>query len=393
MRIRSLLPVVLAALGALLLVASVFAGAGSAKEAAGKAGAFKKGGTLRVAISEGDFEHTDPGIAYDTTSWSMMYAANMNLVNYPEKPGAEGSKLYPEAAEAFPTVSKDGKTYTFRVRKGLKLSNGKPVTAASFKRALERNLSPKMGSPLGVNVHMDKLIQGGTAFLDGKTQTISGVKAAGQVLTVRLTKADPTFVSILAMQWYAAVDPALPYTDKGVDTYASAGPYYIKSRDTGRSLVLVRNPYYKGNRPANPDQMVFTVNTDQSQTYLQVKNGDFDYDAGAGPPPTEFASLGQQYGVNKPGGRFFVGNLGCVNYLSLTTSRAPFSTLNTRKGFEWGVDRPALLRLSGAYAGKRTDQILVPGIPGYKDFHLYAIKGADPVKAKQVAGNVSGTIV
>jgi peptide/nickel transport system substrate-binding protein len=388
-----LLPVAIAALGALLLVASVFAGAGSAKAAAGKAGAFKKGGTLKIALSEADFEHSDPGIAYDTTSWAMMYAINQTLVSYPEKPGVEGSKLYPEAAEAFPTVSKDGKTYVFRIRKGLKLSNGKAVTAASFKRALERNLSPKMGSPLGVNVHMDKLIQGGTAFLDGKTQVLSGVKAAGQVLTVKLTKADPTFVSIMAMQWYAAIDPSLPYTDKGVDTYASAGPYYIKSRDVGRSLVLVRNPYYKGNRPANPDQIVFTANTDQSQTFLQVKNGDFDYDAGAGSPPTEYAGLGQQYGVNKPGGRFFVGNLTCVNYLALNTSRAPFSTLNTRKGFEWGIDRPALLRLSGAYAGKRTDQILVPGIPGYKDFHLYAIKGADPVKAKQIAGNVSGTIV
>jgi peptide/nickel transport system substrate-binding protein len=393
MRIRTLLPVALAALGALLLVVSVFAGAGSAKAAAGKAGAFKKGGTLKLAISEGDVEYTDPGIAYDTTSWSLLYTVNQNLVNYPEKPGAEGSKLYPEAAEAFPTVSKDGKTYVFKIRKGVKLSNGKAVTAASFKRALERNLSPKMGSPLGVNVHMDKLIQGGTAFLDGKTSTLAGVKASGQVLTVRLTKADPTFVSIMAMQWYGAIDPTLPYSEKGVTTYASAGPYYIKSRDVGRSIVLVRNPNYKGSRPANPDQIVFTANTEQSQTFLQVKNGDFDYDAGAGTPPTEYASLGEQYGVNKAGGRFFVGNLTCVSYLAFNTSRAPFSTLNTRKGFEWGIDRPALLRLSGKYAGKRTDQILVPGIPGYKDFHLYAIKGADPAKAKSIAGTVSGTIV
>jgi peptide/nickel transport system substrate-binding protein len=393
MRIRTLLPVALAALGALLLVVSVFAGAGSAKAAAGKAGAFKKGGTLKVAISEGDFSNVDPGIAYETTPWSMLYTTQQLLVNYPEKPGAEGAKLYPEAAEAFPTVSKDGKTYVFKIRKGLRFSDGSAVTAASFKRALERNLSPKMGSPLGVNVHLDTLIQGGSAFLDGKAQALSGVKAAGQTLTVRLTKADPTFVSIMAMQWFGAVKPNMPYTEKGLEIYPSSGPYYIKSHDVGRSLVLVRNPYYKGNRPANPDQIVFTVNTDQSQTYLQVKNGDFDYDAGAGPPPTEYAGLGATYGVNKAGGRFFVGNLTCVSYLALNTSRAPFSTLNTRKGFEWGVDRPALLRLSGKYAGKRTDQILVPGIPGYKDFHLYAIKGADPAKAKQIAGNVGGTVV
>ncbi len=391
MRIRTLLPVALAALGALLLVVSAFAGAGSAKAAAGKAGAFKKGGTLKIAISEGDFEHTDPGIAYDTTSWSMLYTVNQTLVNYPEKPGVEGSKLYPEAAEAFPTVSKDGKTYTFKIRSGLKFSNGAPVTAAAFKRAIERNLSPEMGSPLGVNVHIDKLIQGGSAFLDGKTKVLSGVKANGQTLTVTLTKPDPTFVSIMAMQWYAAVPPSTPYSEKDVDKIPSAGPYYIKSHEPGRSLVLARNPYYKGSRPANPDQIVFTVNTDQAQTFLQVKNGDFDYDAGAGAPPTAYEDLGKQYGVNKS--RFFVGNLTCVSYIALNTTRAPFNTLNTRKGVEWAVDRPAMLRISGKYAGKRTDQILVPGIPGFKDFHLYAIKGADYAKAKQIAGNVSGTVV
>jgi peptide/nickel transport system substrate-binding protein len=393
MRIRTLLPVALAALGALLLVVSAFAGAGSARAATGKTGAFKKGGTLRVAISEADFEHVDPGIAYDTTSWAMLYTVNQTLVNYPEKPGAEGSKLYPEAAEAFPTVSKDGKTYTFKIRKGMRFSDGSPVTAAAFKRAIERNLSPKMGSPLGVNVHMDELIQGAAAYLDGKANVLSGVTAKGQVLTVKLTKADPTFVSIMAMQWFGAVPPNTPFSERDVEHIASAGPYFIKSHDTGRSLLLARNPHYKGSRPANPDQIVFTVNTDQAQTFLQVKNGDYDYDAGAGSPPTEYEGLGRQYGVNKPGGRFFVGTLTCVNYLTLNTSRAPFNQLSTRKGVQWAVDRPALLRLSGKYAGKRTDQILVPGVPGFKDFHLYAIKGADPAKARQLAGSVSGTIV
>jgi len=391
MRIRTLLPVVLAALGALLLVVSVFAGAGSAKAAAGKAGAFKKGGTLKIAISEGDFSNVDPGIAYEVTPWSMMWATQVLLVNYPEKTGTEGSKLYPEGAEAFPTISKDGKTYVFKVRKGLRFSDGTPVTAAAYKRALERNLSPEMGSPLGVNVQLHKLIVGGEAFLDGKTKVLSGVAAKGQVLTVKLTKADPTFVSIMAMQWFGAVKPDTPYTDKGLTIYPSAGPYYIKAHDVGRSLVLARNPYYKGSRPANPDQIVFTANTDQAQTFLQVKNGDFDYDAGAGSPPTEYEGLGATYGINKS--RFFVGPITCVFYVAMNTSRAPFSNLNVRKGFEWAIDRPALLRLGGKYAGKRTDQILVPGVPGFKDFRLYAIKGADPAKAKQIAGNVSGTVL
>ena len=383
MRIKTSIAAALALVGASMLVASAFAG--TSGTAASSSAAAKKGGTLRINVPDTDFEYTDPGLSYDTLGWSMIYATNMMLANYPEKAGAPGSKLYPEAAEAFPKISKDGKTYVWKIRKGLKFSDGSPVTAAAYQRALERNLSPKMGqgSPVGVNVHMDELIVGGTAFLEGKTQTISGVKAAGQTLTIKLVKPDPTFVSIMAMQWYTAVKPNTPYTDKGLDTYPSAGPYYIKARDNGKSLLLERNPNYKGNRPANPDKIVFTTNVDVNQSLLQVKAGQSDLTIGL--PPTAHDELGKEFGVNK--GRYFVGPQTCVFYTALNTSRAPFNNLAARKAANWAIDRPALVRLSGKYAGKRHDQILVPGVPGYKEYKLYAIKGSDIAKAKQVGGS------
>jgi peptide/nickel transport system substrate-binding protein len=82
-----------------------------------------------------------------------------------------------------------------------------------------------------------------------------------------------------------------------------------------------------------------------------------------------------------------------VLYTALNTTRAPFSSLAARKAANWGIDRPALVRLSGKYAGKRHDQILVPGVPGYKEYKLYAIKGADVAKAKAVGGSaIKGTV-
>ena len=71
----------------------------------------------------------------------------------------------------------------------------------------------------------------------------------------------------------------------------------------------------------------------------------------------------------------------------MNTARAPFNNVSLRKAVNWAIDRPAQVRLLGAYAGTRTDQILVPGIPGYKKFSAYAIKGADVAKAKQVGGS------
>jgi peptide/nickel transport system substrate-binding protein len=101
----------------------------------------------------------------------------------------------------------------------------------------------------------------------------------------------------------------------------------------------------------------------------------------SGVPPTAAASLGTP---NQ--GQFKVGPTACVAYLLLNTSRAPTNSLAVRRALNYGVDRPALLRLLGKYAGSRTDQVLVPGIPGYKPFKIYAYSGANLLKAKQVGG-------
>jgi peptide/nickel transport system substrate-binding protein len=175
----------------------------------------------------------------------------------------------------------------------------------------------------------------------------------------------------------------MAYSSQGINVYPAAGPYYIASRDPGRSTVLKRNPYYKGSRPANPDQIVFTPNVNTDQSLLQVKAGQSDMDL-IGVPSTSAAGLAQQYGVNK--GRFFVGSTSCVNYMAMNNARAPFNNVNVRKAVEYAIDRPAQVRLLGAYAGKRTSQMLVPGIPGYKPFNAYPLKGADVAKAKSIGG-------
>ena len=220
--------VVFAVLGASMLIAALCAAtAASAPRSTSAAHSARalRGGTLRVNASNNDFEFSDPGIAYDNLSWSMLFTTQMLLVNFPEQNGQAGSVLYPEAATSFPKVSKDGKTYVFHIRPGLKFSDGSPVTAASYQRAWERDLSPKMGSPRGVNDQFQHVIVGAEAFLDGKTQSISGITARGLTLTFHLTKPNPTFTAYMGMQWFGAVKTNMPYTTSGITTsYPSAGP-------------------------------------------------------------------------------------------------------------------------------------------------------------------------
>jgi peptide/nickel transport system substrate-binding protein len=383
MRRKQVLSLFMLVLGVAMLVAAVSVGAASSSTKRAGSAEANKGGTLKLNQAESDFDFVDPQLAYRTDDWNMIYSTSMPLVGFPEKAGAAGAQLVPIGATAFPTVSKDGKTYTFHIRPGLKFSDGSPVTAAAYQRSWERILSPKMGSPLGVNLSLQDDIVGGQAFLDGKAAHISGISAKGLTLSFRLTSPNATFVSILSMQWFTAVKPNTPYSSTGLNVYPAAGPYYIASRDPGRSTVLKRNPYYKGDRPANPDQIVFTPNVNTDQSLLQVKAGQADLDI-IGVPSTSAASLAQQYGVNK--GRFFVGPTSCVNYMAMNNARAPFNNLAVRKAVEYAIDRPAQVRLLGAYAGKRTSQMLVPGIPGYRPFNAYPIKGADVAKAKAIGG-------
>ena len=161
---------------------------------------------------------------------------------------------------------------------------------------------------------------------------------------------------------------------------------------SGSQLTLARNPNYKGSRPSNADRIVYTVNTDQNQSLLQVRAGQADYDA-SGVPPTAHADLGQQYGVKKGGaGRYFVNSYMGVGYVALNTSRAPFSRVNIRKAANFAIDRPAMVRVSGKFYGKRTDQILPPSLQGYREATLYPIKGADPAKARQLSGGAGNTV-
>lgn len=375
---RLLLALGLAVIGAGLFVAAALAG--STSTATSSQAGVTRGGTLRLNVSDTDYEFLDPALSYDSIGWATLYAVNMMLLNYPDKPGsAGGNQLVPEAATAFPTVSKNGKVYTFTIRSGVKFSDGSPLTAAAFARAIFRACHPDQGSPA---VAFANNIAGCEAFNQGKG-SLTGVKASGQKLTVTLLRADPTFVAQISMPFFAGVKPNMPISPKGENVYPSAGPYRIVSREPGRSLVLERNKLYKGNRPANADRIVVTVNTDQNQSLLQVRAGDADHDLG-GIPAVANAQLAEEFGVNKS--RYFVNPLVGTGYIALNTARPAFSNVKARQAANFAVDRPALLRTRGKFGGKRTDQVLAPQLPGFRNAELYPIQGAQPTKAKSLWG-------
>ena len=364
------------AVGLSMLVVAGFVGsAKSASGAAGKSG--KIGGTLNVNVSATDFDFLDPALSYSSWTWQFTYLTNLKLLNYPDKPAPEGGLLVPEAAD-LPAVAADGKTYTFTVKPGFKFNTGEAVTAQSFADAIDRTLNPKMQSPGAQDIFLGAVV-GYADMVGGKTSHLSGVTVKGNTLTVKLSQVDPAFLSKISLPFFAAIPKGLPINDKGERTPAMAGPYYIKSYEIGRQAVFEKNPNYKGNRPSNFDRIIATVNTDLDQSFLQVKSGQADFDAG-GLPPAQVASLTPLLGK-----QFFVNTQLEVDYVAMNTSAGRFfSDVNARKAANYAVDRSAMLRARGAFGGVRTDQILPPGLLGFRDEKIYPISGANPAKAKEL---------
>jgi len=384
MRKKFLLSAGMVAVGAAMLAAAVIVG----PAAGGTVKASAKGGTVQVAHSTSDFDNLDPAIAYVQDDWTVEYVTALKLLYYPDKSGAEGSNLAPDATTGFPVISKDGKTYTFTIKPGLKLSDGSAVTAANFKAAFDRDADPTMNSPVAAFLTD---VVGFNAVIAKTSKSVSGVTASGMKLTIKLTTPDGGLLNKLAMPFLQAIPVNMAHDPNGLQTYPSGGPYFIASRVPNRQTVLKKNPFYKGPRPQNSNTIVITVGGDQQQTFLQVRNGTYVYDMGAGPPPAAYAELAQTFGVNK--GRLWVFPNLITDYLALNTTHPGMSSVAQRKSVNYAIDRPALVRILGYLGGKRATQLLPPALAGgHANKNLYPIRGADFKTAKKLnpsCGNIN----
>jgi len=380
---RLWLSVTMLVAGASLLVAASLA------NAAGNAPALKQGGVYKLGTT-GASTQVDPQLAYVTTAWSLEYATQAKLYNYPDKAGAAGAKLVPEVAANY-KVSNGGRTYVFTIRKGFKFSDGKPVTAASFKYAIDRTANKTLGSP-GASFITDKAgtnIVGALAVNAGNGTHVSGVTAKGNRLTIRLTRSDPTFLSKITMPFFSATSTKLPLTTEVTGAYPSAGPYYFSLNDVDRLTSIRVNKFYKKgpgrHRTHNLSGVDIQWNLNEQTAYLQTRSNQLD----EGPiPAANVPDVRKDYGVNK--GRYWVFSSNCTGYLPMNMSRSLFkSDTKLRQAINYGVSRKQYVDQAGLDAGKPWSHLLNPSVPGWTKTQPYPLSAPNIAKARQLAGNIS----
>ncbi len=348
-----------------------------------------RGGTLRIVSSQ-DIDSLDPALWFQAPSWSIGWATCSNLVTYPDRPAPAGSRVVPDAASGWDVLDR-GRTYVFHIRSGLRFSDGKPLTAANFAAAINRVLNPVMQAPAVGNGDIGPDIVGGQAVIDGKAKTASGIIARSTTLTVKLTKSRPDILARLTLPWFCPIPTDLPLDPAGIDFVPGSGPYYVASRQVGHQIVLKRNPYYHGSRPSNPARIVISITgTPESNTALVQRNGaDLSWDD---IPPELGPQLAARYGFNRSLLRL-QGGAAFAYFLILNTSSPLFKgNPQLRRAINYAVDRPSLVRAAGGFlSSRRTDQLLPPGMPGFRDVHLYPIKGPDLKTARRLAaGHLRG---
>lgn len=224
----------------------------------GGGGSPKKGGEITIAYPEPDsFDPHWSAFAQDIGVQRMVFRGLYRL--------NKDNKAEPELAASMPTISADGKTYTVKLKPGLKWSDGQPLTAKDFVAGIQRTCDPDnagnykdtIGNVVGCDEFYDaaKATDAEKAALRDKV----GIKALDDTtVEIKLENPQPTFTLVLSL-WMTFPSPSHivktssePWPD--VTKLAYNGPYKIQEYKAKDQAVLVRNDNFWGT-PANIDKI------------------------------------------------------------------------------------------------------------------------------------------
>jgi class 3 adenylate cyclase/ABC-type transport system substrate-binding protein len=348
-------------------------------------------GPVLTMLAQAGGTPLDPAILGGPLWYQLFHTSCISLVNYPDKPGAAGLELQPEAAAAMPIVSADGLTYTFTVRSGFRFSppSNEEVTAETFRFSLERLLSPKLGSDFNP-AYLSGII-GVDEFRAGTTPHVDGLTANGDALTIRLAEPDPALLWKLALSQSCPVPLGTPLALGGIDPdppIPAAGPYYPAKHADGY-VIFRKNPNYHADRPQPFEAIAVRFGLDPRDSVAKVTAGTFDalvenfYDgagvlnpqgivAGQWGPDSDAAQRGDQ--------RWWGALASGASALSLNPQSPPFDDINVRRAVALALDRANLAEAQVLYALAPTGMLLPPPVLGTRAEEL--VPPPDPNAAR-----------
>ena len=176
----------------------------------------------------------------------------------------------------FPTVSEDGKTYSFELKKDVKFSDGSDLTSEDVKYTFER-----MFKINGTSTYMFDMIVGAKDLMEGNATELAGIKIVDDLhFDITLEYAFAPFIANMGMD-YAAIYPKEACEKAGEDwgkgtNLIGTGPYVIVENDEQTKVVMEPNENYHGGTP-NLDRLEIVYiddNNTKMMEYLEQHSKD-----------------------------------------------------------------------------------------------------------------------
>lgn len=314
----------------------------------------KQGGAMIVTYKD-DVSTLDPAIGYDWQNWSMIKSLFNGLMDY--KPGT--TELVPDLAESY-EITNDGKTYTFKLRDGVKFHNGRELTADDIKWSIERTVNPKTQSP---GAGFFGMIAGFDEMTAGTADTLSGITVVDP-RTVRfdLSRPDATFLHVMAINFSFAV-PKEEIERHGEDfgkNPVGTGAFRMTEWSLGQRVVFERNEnYYRDGLPKF-DKITFEVGQEPLVALLRLQRGEVDI-LGDGIPPAKFLEV-----KNDPASADLIVEGGQLHtgYITMNVKMKPFDNRQVRQAVNMAINKDRIVRIINGRAVP-ANQPLPPSMPGY----------------------------
>lgn len=275
-------------------------------------------GTLRFALG-GEVSLLNPILSTDSVSSAVEGVIFSGLVKVNEK-----LELVPDLAERW-TVSPDGKTWTFYLRRDARWHDGAPLTAADAKFTFDSILDPKVNS-----------VRRGDYIIDGQPIRFSVVDK--YTFRAVLPKPFAPFLSRMGM----ALIPRHLLAGKDLNTAPfnrqpiGSGPFRLTEWRSGQRLVVERNKDYYGGAPLL-SKIIYQIIPDENSRLVAFEADELD---SVGVPAKEYSRL-----KNYPGARLYEYDSLNYTYLGLNLANPKFADRRVRQALAYATDRKQLISL------------------------------------------------
>ena len=313
----------------------------------------------------------DPALVFEVGSATYVLEIYSGLLRIDKN-----LQIVPDIAEGMPTVSEDGKVYTFKIRRNAQFHDGRPVTAEDFKYSLDRAAKLGQTDSVVAEAFLGDIV-GAKDVTRGRAETISGVEVVdSSTLKITIDAPKPYFLAKLTYTTAFVVDKQQVESNPRNWTRKpnGTGPYKLQEWRVNERIILAANDRFYDGAPAVKRVL---YNLAGGSALTQYENDEIDWSP-IGTNDIERVqstrdSLNQDY---KTGPNLSIG------YISFNVNSPPFDDPKVRQAFAMAIDREQLTRVVLKGMLPAANSFMMPGLPGFNE--NANLPAFDPAMAKQL---------